>query len=307
MDDINLVQRQLADIGLSDVEADTYLALLRGGSLGAAAIAESIARPRSSVYAALRSLTDRGIVEGGAGYGSRFRPVAPDIALGLLMQQHRETLARQARTVDELVPQLKQLGLEDQQPWDEEVIEVLRSTKTIVERFDRLQLEAQEEIEVLVKAPTVTTKPGNPTEMTTLRRGVRNRGLYEKAALDLPGVTAWMGTWAGAGEEIRIYPGELPIKLVLADRRNVLMPLPMPSQANGVTAILIRHSALGQALHILFDHLWQQSRPFSEVGGPKRVRPSGRPGDGTAGDPAISRSRARVRDSKKRAKEGSKA
>src|SRR5919198_5927059 len=166
MDDIDLIQRQLVDVGLPDVEAETYLALLRGGSLGAAAIAEAIARPRSSVYAALRSLADKGIVEGGAGYGSRFRGIAPDLALGLLMQQHRETLARQARTVDELVPQLQQLGLQDQEPWDEEVIEVLRSTKTIGERFDRLQLEAQEEIEVLVKAPIVTTKPGNPAEMS---------------------------------------------------------------------------------------------------------------------------------------------
>jgi hypothetical protein len=142
--------------------------------------------------------------------------------------------------------------------------------------------------------------------MSALKRGVRNRGLYEEAVLDLPGVKAWMGTWAEAGEEIRIHPGELPIKLALADRRNVLMPLPTPSQANGVTAILIRHSALGQALHILFEHLWQQSRPFAEVEGPKRTRGAGGRGDGIADEPATPRSRAGVRGSGQGAKEGSK-
>jgi hypothetical protein len=81
--------------------------------------------------------------------------------------------------------------------------------------------------------------------------------------LGLPNVRSWIARWVAAGEEVRIYPGTLPIKMAMADRRHVLMPLPTPGHATGVTAVLIRHPDLGEALHLLFEQLWEQSEPFT--------------------------------------------
>jgi HTH-type transcriptional regulator, sugar sensing transcriptional regulator len=271
LDNISRLQSRLEELGLNEVEAAAYLALVQGGTSGAARIAHTTGRQRSSIYHALGALSDRGMVEGGAGYGSRFRAVPPDKALEILIRVERDRLERRAEIVEQITPLMEQLG-RDAEDSDEKVIEVLRSSQAVSERFDRLQLEAEREIEVFVKAPVIATRRGNPAEMRALKRGVRDRGLYDQAVLDVDVIRTWMPTWDSAGEEIRIYPGELPMKMALVDRRNVLLPLPTPGHGNGVTSVVIRHTALGEALHLLFDHLWELSRPFTDGSGDSRVR-----------------------------------
>ena len=261
MDDISSEQRSLEELGLSPVEAEIYLALLTAGSLGASAMAESSGRPRSSIYAGLRSLADRGLVEGGAGYGSRYRAAPPGKALTALLDHERELLSRRQQMVDRIQPTLEQIATPEQE--EEEVIEVLRSKQSIAERFDRLQLEAEEEIDVVVKAPAIATRSGNPAEVQALERGVRNRGLYEEQVLEIPEVRPHLAEWQAAGEEIRIYPGELPLKMAIFDRRNVLVPLIPTGGRDVTTTLLIRHPSLGLALHVLFEHLWSQAKVFS--------------------------------------------
>jgi sugar-specific transcriptional regulator TrmB len=259
LDDIGKEQQLLEEMGISPLEAEIYLELLTGGSRGAAAIADASGRPRSSIYAALRALADEGLVEGGAGYGSRYRAVPPAQALKALVTRERQRLTRREELIEEITPRLEQMATEEE-ALEEQVIEILRNRQLISDRFERLQLEAEREIDVFVKDPPMATRPGNPAELRALKRGVRDRGLYEESVLDLPDVGSWMAHWAAAGEEIRIYPGPLPIKMAMADRRNVLLPLPT---ATGVTAVLIRHPDLGEALHMLFEQLWEQSEPYS--------------------------------------------
>ena len=251
----------LKDLGLTDAEARAYLELLRHGSLGAPALAEVIDVPRSSVYVVLRSLVDKGLVEGGAGYGSRFGAIAPGKALDLLFRQERELIDRREVLAGRLLPRLEELFQAGREESDEQLVEVLRSGPSISERYDRLQLEAEHSIDVLVKAPAVLTRRGNPAEIQTLKRRVRNRGLYEEQALAAPEIGPYLSKWVAAGEEIRVYDGELPVKMALIDRRAALMALATPGSTSNYTAIIVRHASFGMALGVLFDHLWEQSRP----------------------------------------------
>ena len=254
----------LGELGLSPIESKTYLALLSAPQLTAQAVADAVGVTRTSAYAALRSLADIGLVESGTGYGSKYRAVAPERGLPDLIERQREALQEQLSTRESIAKRLAvELGdLSDGEEDAGELIEILRDPRALRARYDRLQLEADESIDTMVKAPIAATRRGNPAGMKALKRGVRVRSLYEPAVLDDDDVRPFLSEWIAAGEECRLFPGELPIKLGLVDGTTALVPLKTPNSSHPVTGVIIRHPELGSALRILFDRLWEQGKPL---------------------------------------------
>jgi sugar-specific transcriptional regulator TrmB len=272
----NADARDLELLGLSSGEAAVYIVLVGKGRLGVQGMAELSGVPRSSLYPTLRSLADKGLVEGGAGYRGRYRAVPTEIALSSLIDRQRETLSERERLAKELIERLAFAGDGVEDP-GEDVIEILRNRRVIADRYERLQLLAEREIKVLVKTP-ILGRGENPAQEAALRRGVRVRALYERAALEDEAIAPYVKHWIVTGEDARLYNGELPLKFALFDDRNVLMPLETPAEADSLTAVLIRHAALGAGLKMLFECLWENAAPVgSEVPlrTAKRVRRTG--------------------------------
>lgn len=242
----------LEEFGLSAAEVEAYMALIRNGPLGASAIASVTRLRRSNVYHALDSLTEKGLVEGASGYGSRFSAVPAKQALPSLIAREKEALAERERLAGKIVEQLSSLE-EQVEPAPDEVIQVIRSPRAAGERFDRLQLEAERKVDLFTKPPFFQ-RTGNPTQEKAQRRGVRYRSLYEKSALENPAVTQFFC----AGEEARIYDGELPHKLAIFDSEVVLVPLIRPGEQ--IKTLLIRHTQLAQSLSLAFEYLWERSK-----------------------------------------------
>ena len=252
---------ELEKLGLSAPEAQIYLALLRqGGALGAVALATNTKISRSNTYLALNSLADRGLIEAEAGYGSRFSAVPAEQALSALIAHKNNELLDCKRRAAELVKNLQALTNPAPYNGEAELIQVLRDPRVIGERFERLQLEVERQVEVCVKAPFLLGSIANSAQEKALRRGVRGRGLYERAILDAPEVRPFLERWIAKGEEVRIYDGELPHKLALFDRKTVLLPLFMPG--GPVRTLFIRHPQLAMSLGIMFDFLWEQAEPL---------------------------------------------
>ncbi len=260
-------QFELEELGLLPAEAQVYLALVRHGPLVASAIAHLTEIPRSSVYPTLNALVDKGLVEAGAGYGSRFKAVPSETALPGLIRHEREQLSHRESLVKGLSEQLASLA-EPLESVPEELIQVLRNPRAVAQRYDRLQLEAEQMIEVFCKAPFFAAG-GNPAEEKTLRRGVRHRAIYEKAALEDPAIKPYFSNWLAKGEEARIYHGALPHKLAILDSKIALIPLFLPGQQ--MKAVLIQHAQLAQMLSLGFQYLWDRSEP---IAAPKRKRAS---------------------------------
>lgn len=254
-------QSDLEKIGLSATEAQIYLTLLRhGGPLGASAVAASTRMARSSVYPALKRLTDLGLAEAEEGYGSGFSAVPPKRALPHLIVRETEELSARKHLALELATRLDRLAEPAAARNGEgEVIQVLRDPRVIAERFERLQLEAKRQMELFCKPP-VFSREGNPAQDKAIRRGVRIRCLYEPAYLDVEIVRSNLEKWLSDGEEARIYDGELPHKLAIFDRQTVLMPLITPS-GQGRT-LFIRNPQLAASLGMLFDFIWERSAPI---------------------------------------------
>ena len=261
-------QEALEKIGLSVSEAQIYLMLLQKGSpVGASAVASSAGMARSSVYPALNRLTDLGLVEAEAGYGSGFSAVSPDKALPHIIVRETEALSERKRLASRLVEQLASLSGARENNGESEIIQVLRDPRVIAERFERLQLGAEQQIELFVKAPMFNPQYSNPAEEKAIRRGVHYRCIYERAIVDAPEIKPYLAKWIAAGEEARVHGGDLPYKLALFDRQCLLLPL-VTSDGNG-KALFIKHVQLATGLGMLFDYLWNDARPIL-LEGPKR-------------------------------------
>lgn len=258
---------ELEELGLLPAEAQIYLALIRNGALGASAIANVTKVPRSSVYPTLNALIDKGLVEGGAGYGSRFSAVRAELALPTLIRREKEELLHRESVAKKLTEHLSSLA-EPVEGGPEELIEVIRSPRAVAERFERLVLEAERQIDVLTKPPFVLPAAfaSNPAQEKAQRRGVRCRSLYEKASLEDAAIKPHVANWIAAGEEARLYDGELPQKLAIFDSQIVLVPLIRPREP--MKTVLIRHPQLAQTLTLAFEYLWERSKPIAALNKP---------------------------------------
>jgi sugar-specific transcriptional regulator TrmB len=250
----------LEELGLSGAEARAYRCLLARSPLSATAVADLTGISRSSVYVVLRSLVDKGLIDAGAGYSSRFH-AAPPRALAGLLERERAELRTRERRLEQALPELTEL-YEQRAGSAGEVIEVLRTPKLVGERFDRLQSEAQATVDVVVRGPVQVGGP-NEAEVAALRRGVRARAIYDRHVLADPSIVRNLGRWVAEGEQARVYAGELPMKFALFDGRMVMMPLVEPG-ATGVVAVIVRNHELAAALGMLFDTLWERAAPVSE-------------------------------------------
>jgi sugar-specific transcriptional regulator TrmB len=245
---------ELEQLGFTPNEANVYLALIQKGAMTATAIAAATGLARTAVYPTLNSLVDQGLVDAGEGYGSKFSAVPAERALPHLILERE-------RLTSEVIERISSLE-EREEPAPDELIQVIRSPRAVAERFERLQLEAERQIDIFTKPPffiAAANRASNPALIKALRRGVRARSIYEKEAVDDPGIKPYIAEWITAGEEARIYDGELPHKMVIFDSQVVLMPLIMPGEQ--MRALLIRNAQLAQNLSLAFQYVWDRSEP----------------------------------------------
>ena len=262
---------QLVELGLSPAEAQVYLTLVRNTALSASAVAETTGLSRTSVYQMLCALADKGLVEPGTGYGSKFAVTAPAQALPALIAREREALLQgvlqREQIAQELADQLTPLT-NAAEPVPEELIQVIRSPRAVAERFERLQLEAKRQVDIMVRTPILNPRRENPGQQKAQRLGVHFRCLYGQAIIEDPEIKPYLKQWIKGGEEARVYSGVLPHKLVIFDCEVVLLPLTMPGDQ--MRTLLIRHHVLAMSLSMLFDSFWERSDALT-LEPPKKV------------------------------------
>lgn len=95
----------LKQLGLSEKETEVYLAMLRTGSTGAAAIARTAGLPRQTTYSLLEELVTQGFVEQSDKKGVRQYYADPN-AIGKLVTRRKEELDRAKKALDEEIPKL---------------------------------------------------------------------------------------------------------------------------------------------------------------------------------------------------------
>lgn len=267
---------------MSRPEEAVYLGLCRSGTTSVADLAQLLALDSESVLRALLGLRIRGLVRGPEVMESDvWTPVAPDLALERVLAQ-RERSERSAR--EEMTRLLdgyhRERGRLD--PQTAGLVEVVTGREAIAEVWYSLQSGARDSVDVFDKAPWVQGEENDTPdpELEMLGRGVKARGVYERASLLLPGMLEQVQALIAAGELAAMVP-ELPFKLAIVDRRRALLPLAQGTELTA--ALIVRPSPLLDALIEVFEAQWARAMPVPRTAPRLGGRSSGAEPDETGG------------------------
>jgi len=263
--------RPLETLGISVDEERVYRVLLSRRLASASDLSSALGVPARATQRLLDALAAKGLATHSPERPRRYMPVPPEFAVEAIVSQRQAELER-ARAA---IPDLKKHAARVRGDADRgEVVELITSRDAERRIFEHAQHAARDEVVTLVRPPLRVTRLDTPFEQdqklqrTARARGVRYRSIVDADWLALPGAPARVRSESESGEEIRVFP-QLPFKVAIFDRRIAFIPL-NPHEPDSAT-LLVRSSALLDALYALFESLWERSTPlaFSPAGLPK--------------------------------------
>ncbi|TCC19533.1 helix-turn-helix transcriptional regulator [Kribbella speibonae] len=222
----------LEALGVCSEDEQLYRALLARPESTATSLALSVDWPANRVGRHLRSLLSLGLASRTPGRPARYVPAVPEAAVELL------ALRKQAAIVEARLGAAA-LTAEFRQP---DAFRVIRGAEAIAQRFYQAQQCAQDEVLVLDRLPYAVSAP----------HGVTYRMIYDMASLSEPGDLVAARS-SGCCRMLR----DVPLKLVVVDRRTALLP------TGPDVVVELGPSSLLDALLRLFDLLWRQASPLT--------------------------------------------
>jgi hypothetical protein len=187
----------------------------------------------------------------------RYIPTPPDLAVDFLIQQQR-TLIENTRSG---IPALQLLTPEvPAQSNEVELVEIITNRVALGRILEQQHREMQSEVFAFQRAPELYPEG----HQRVVPKHLRIRSISDATYIGLPGRLELLRRLVELGEEAR-YAHALPMKMIVWDRRIALLPLSVEDVEG--PALLVRGSALMDALCALFDLMWERSSPvtFAEV------------------------------------------
>jgi sugar-specific transcriptional regulator TrmB len=249
--------RPLEVLGISDAEETVYVGLLDHPETTLAELSAALALPARTLQRLIDALQSKGLVTPTSTQPRRFVPASPDIAVEALVLQRQDELRRARGDILRLQQRAAESAGERRQ-----MIELVTTREAERHVFEQMQQAARHELIFLERPPILIAGPEQPGEpqVSALARGVRYRSIADQAFLALPGVVTRIRADIQAGEEVRVV-SQLPFKMVMADRSIALIPLNL--ERPGSPSLLVRSSALLDALYSMFELLWDRAAPIA--------------------------------------------
>jgi len=249
--------RPLEALGISEIEERVYEALLDRSGATLSDLERDLTLPSRKLQRVLDALEQKGLLTRTSSPPRRHIPASPDIAVEALLLRRQDELRRARGEIQRLQERAAAAAGEQRQ-----MIELVTTREAERHVFEQMQHAAQHELIFLERPPILIAGPEQPNETETkaLSRGVRYRSIADHAFLELPGVLTRVREDMQAGEEVRVV-SQLPFKMVMADRSIALIPLNL--ERPGSPTMLVRSSALLDALYAMFELLWNQAAPIS--------------------------------------------
>lgn len=247
-------------LGISDHEERAYRWLLHQAGASASQVSRALNLTPAKAQRLLDAIEGKGLTTRTPERPQRYIAVAPHIALNGLALRRKEELQQAERAIQELQIESAVHRHAEQ----DMVVELITNRDAGKLIYEQILRSAQQEIAVLVRPPVLYNLLSPTEEQKEQRagqaRGVRCRSINDAEFLSLPGALDRVRADISAGEEARAFPS-LPFKMVLIDHRVALIPL-NPDQSNS-PSLLVRYSALLDALYTLFEILWERATPLS--------------------------------------------
>lgn len=262
---IEAVRHDFEDFGLNGNQARVLLALLRGGSASATQLARLADVSRTGVYPVLEELRDRGLALPLAGKSSLWTAPDGDEVLSRLYAVQEERLAAIRQRMESTRENLAKL-LPSESPTALPFVQFVRGAAQTAKAYEQLLCDAQDEFVMFTRPPYAWSMPKpNPVVLATLARGIACRVLYQQAEWEDPSAAAFraeMNIYHREGVDARLTDA-LPIKLVVVDRKAVLVSMPDAVRAGYPTTLLIEHAGYAEIQADAFERRWETAHELT--------------------------------------------
>lgn len=256
--------------GLGTYEARVLVALLTLGSGNTLEIARVAQVPRTSTYQVLDALHARNLVQRLPGDWPAVWGCPPRAeVLARLRAEQEDRLRRFSGQLDALGRMIED-SLPEARTAPMPFVQVIHGAVHVQRAYEQLILCARSELLMYTRPPYAWT-PGRPNSavLEALSHGIEARVLYQRAEWEDPRAEAFraeVDTYHRAGVEARLAD-ELPIKLVVVDRSNVLVSVPDPSgnDAGYPTTLQLDHPGYATVHADAFEHRWASAQPIESV------------------------------------------
>jgi sugar-specific transcriptional regulator TrmB/DNA-binding CsgD family transcriptional regulator len=248
----------LSALGVSAVEERIYVELLGRDGASAPQLAKALGGTPRTLARALNALQEKGLVTHSPQSVRRYFAVSPDIAINALIERRKSELNHSRAAIQRLHEASK---VRRGRHTEERLVDVL-SAEASIPAISRVIRSAQSEILWLERLPLVVSPSSMfaDAQAEAFARGVKSRSVADSNLLRVPGILEPARRDIESGEEKRVFPN-LPIKLMLVDRRVAFIPLSLESAAGSF--LQVRSSALLAALYELFDMFWRLATPIT--------------------------------------------
>ena len=268
---------EFEQLGLSPYEARVLLALVRLGPANTAQLARHSRVPRTSTYQVLEELSSKGLaqrlsVEGPAVWAAPDREELfdrLDAAQEERLRQHRARTARLRETLAKTFPDAARAPLP--------CAEVLQGAAHSITTYDRLLAKVEHDLLVLDAPPYAFPDGVKRGVLDAARRGVRARVLAQappRGDRSAEAVATMLERYRDGGVDARVVD-DVPVKIVVADRRVVLVALAAlddsghPQQLP--TTVLVEHPGFAELQAAAFERLWDSAEHLSDGPSPARA------------------------------------
>lgn len=258
------ISREFQDLGLSPYEARVLVALLRLGSATTVELARISDVPRTSIYQVLDGLSARGLSERVPSDGPAMwtSPGHAEVLDRLDVVHERKLKQAKQRTL-RLREQLADVLADAPDPVLPQVRIIPKASQTKAV-FERILEDAAEEILAFSRPPYAWYRDMNDAVLAALARGVRVRAIYpaEHPADIREEARRTELAYLEAGVEARVLD-EVPIKLIVADRKVALVAFPDEERPGAYPAnLLVEHDGFAALQAQAFEQSWANAELY---------------------------------------------
>ncbi|MFF0750920.1 LuxR family transcriptional regulator [Streptomyces sp. NPDC004267] len=245
-------------LGVGETAGRVYLTLLDLAPAPLAAVGSAAGLHGTELTAAYAELVDAGLASGAGGDGELVAPVPPAAGLEVLARHRAAELEESRIAVGGAFESFRRHRLA---AYNDDLVEVVTG-EAIGPRMRRAWASAREQIRQFESPPYVPVPGATDDALATLARGVRQRVVYAREALEHPGhLKDVIEPCLEAGEQVRVLPS-VPVKLLIIDEAFALVSLSIREADVVNTMLVVQPCGLLSALVALFEQSWSAALPL---------------------------------------------
>ncbi|MGW8763534.1 helix-turn-helix transcriptional regulator [Streptomyces sp. NPDC055815] len=257
----------LEPLGLDSAAEQLYKSMLAYPQDDLATLSARLGVDEQDAHRSLDSLSTLALVRPALREGGGYRAVSPEIAMELILSRQQADLAAQQLRIETSRAAAAQLiaecsALTNTAATSGEDAERLIGVDVIRERLVLLAAQAEQEITTFAPGgahPAADLEASRRPNAALLDRGIRMRTIYLDSVRNHAPTLEHVNWLSSRGGQVRTA-ATLPVRMVIIDRRQVVLPLDTSDARTG--AVLLKGEGIVTALYALFESTWAAATPL---------------------------------------------